>query len=86
MNRPAVHACPARVGLAFHDRADECAPGSGLLFGAYKYLRELTWVVGFLLFILTLAMGFSGQVMRFVQDAYGGLVTISHLICNIVTS
>lgn len=43
------------------------------LFGAYKYPRELTWVVGCILFILTLAMGFSGQVMRFDQDAYWGL-------------
>ena len=43
------------------------------LFGAYKYPRELTWVSGVSLLIATLAMAFTGQVMRFDQDAYWGL-------------
>ena len=43
------------------------------LFGAYKYPRELTWIVGVLLLLLTLGMAFTGQVMRFDQDAYWGL-------------
>src|SRR6266704_2219492 len=43
------------------------------LFGAYKYPRELTWVVGVLLLLVTLAMAFTGQVLRFDQDAYWGL-------------
>src|ERR1700752_1130492 len=43
------------------------------LFGAYKFPRELTWIVGVLLLLLTLGMGFSGQVLRFDQDAYWGL-------------
>jgi ubiquinol-cytochrome c reductase cytochrome b subunit len=43
------------------------------LFGAYKFPRELTWIVGVLLLIATLAMAFSGQVLRFDQDAYWGL-------------
>jgi ubiquinol-cytochrome c reductase cytochrome b subunit len=43
------------------------------LFGAFKYPRELTWMVGVLLLVLTLAMAFSGQVLRFDQDAYWGL-------------
>lgn len=43
------------------------------LFGAYKYPRELTWVVGVILFVLTLAMGYSGQVLRWDADAYWGV-------------
>jgi ubiquinol-cytochrome c reductase cytochrome b subunit len=43
------------------------------MFGAYKYPRELTWMAGCFLFLLTLGMAFTGQVMRFDQDAYWGL-------------
>jgi ubiquinol-cytochrome c reductase cytochrome b subunit len=43
------------------------------LFGAYKFPRELTWIVGVLLLLLTLGMAFTGQVLRFDQDAYWGL-------------
>jgi ubiquinol-cytochrome c reductase cytochrome b subunit len=43
------------------------------LFGAYKFPRELTWLVGILLLLLTLGMAFTGQVLRFDQDAYWGL-------------
>jgi len=43
------------------------------LFGAYKYPRELTWVVGVFLLLVTLGMAFTGQVLRFDQDAYWGL-------------
>ena len=43
------------------------------LFGAYKYPRELTWVSGCVLFLCTLGMAFTGQILRFDQDAYWGL-------------
>jgi ubiquinol-cytochrome c reductase cytochrome b subunit len=43
------------------------------LFGAYKFPRELTWIAGVFLLLLTLGMAFTGQVMRFDQDAYWGL-------------
>jgi ubiquinol-cytochrome c reductase cytochrome b subunit len=43
------------------------------LFGAYKFPRELTWMVGVFLLLMTLGMAFTGQVMRFDQDAYWGI-------------
>ena len=43
------------------------------LFGAYKFPRELTWILGVLLLLLTLGMAFTGQVLRFDQDAYWGI-------------
>src|SRR3984885_15312260 len=43
------------------------------LFGAYKFPRELTWIVGVFLLLATLGMAFTGQVLRFDQDAYWGL-------------
>src|SRR6185503_4165413 len=43
------------------------------MFGAYKFPRELTWIIGVFLLLLTLGMAFTGQVLRFDQDAYWGL-------------
>jgi ubiquinol-cytochrome c reductase cytochrome b subunit len=43
------------------------------VFGAYKFPRELTWVLGVFLLLMTLGMAFTGQVLRFDQDAYWGL-------------
>jgi ubiquinol-cytochrome c reductase cytochrome b subunit len=47
--------------------------GQVFLFGAYKYPRELTWIVGVFLLLVTVGMAFTGQVLRFDQDAYWGL-------------
>jgi ubiquinol-cytochrome c reductase cytochrome b subunit/menaquinol-cytochrome c reductase cytochrome b subunit len=39
-------------------------------FGAYKYPRELNWVIGVTLLILTLIMSFTGYLLPFDQRSY----------------
>src|SRR3954452_24713826 len=43
------------------------------LCGAYKFPREFTWILGIFMLLMTLGMAFTGQVLRFDQDAYWGL-------------
>jgi menaquinol-cytochrome c reductase cytochrome b subunit len=40
------------------------------LFGAYKYPRELNWMIGAVLLILTMAMSFTGYLLPFDQRSY----------------
>jgi menaquinol-cytochrome c reductase cytochrome b subunit len=40
------------------------------LFGAYKYPRELNWVIGVVLLVLTLVMAFTGYLLPFDQRSY----------------
>jgi quinol-cytochrome oxidoreductase complex cytochrome b subunit len=39
-------------------------------FGAYKYPRELNWIIGVALLILTMAMSFTGYLLPFDQRSY----------------
>ncbi|MFN8131810.1 MAG: cytochrome b N-terminal domain-containing protein [Solirubrobacteraceae bacterium] len=39
-------------------------------FGAYKYPRELNWVIGVVLLILTMTMSFTGYLLPFDQRSY----------------
>src|SRR6476619_6352918 len=40
------------------------------VFGAYKYPRELNWVIGVVLLILTFAMGLTGYLLPFDQRSF----------------
>ncbi|GAC1492318.1 MAG: cytochrome b N-terminal domain-containing protein [Solirubrobacteraceae bacterium] len=44
--------------------------GRTFLFGAYKYPRELNWVIGVVLLILTMVMSFTGYLLPFDQRSY----------------
>jgi ubiquinol-cytochrome c reductase cytochrome b subunit len=73
------------VSLGWFLRALHYYAGSGMvvlllvhmtqvfLHGAYKYPRELTWVLGVFLLLCTMGMFFTGQVLRWDPDAYWGL-------------
>ncbi len=44
--------------------------GRTFLFGAYKYPREMTWITGAIIFILVMAMSFTGYLLVFDERAY----------------
>ena len=44
--------------------------GRVFFFGAYKYPRELNWIIGVVLLILTMTMSFTGYLLPFDQRSY----------------
>jgi len=48
--------------------------GRVFLFGAYKYPRELNWVVGVLLLVMGMMEGFTGYLLPWDQTAYWATV------------
>jgi ubiquinol-cytochrome c reductase cytochrome b subunit len=47
--------------------------------GAYKYPRELSWVVGVFLFLLVMLFGFTGYLLPWDQKAYWATVIGTHI-------
>ena len=48
--------------------------GRVFLFGAYKYPRELNWLLGVLLLVLAMLEGFTGYLLPWDQTAYWATV------------
>jgi menaquinol-cytochrome c reductase cytochrome b subunit len=48
--------------------------GRTFFFGAYKYPRELNWVIGVILLVLTLMMGLTGYLLPFDQRSFWATV------------
>jgi menaquinol-cytochrome c reductase cytochrome b subunit len=44
--------------------------GRVFFFGAYKYPREINWIIGSVLLILTMVMSFTGYLLPFDQRSY----------------
>ena len=47
--------------------------------GAYKYPRELSWVIGVVLFLLIMLFGFTGYLLPWDQKAYWATVVGTHI-------
>ena len=48
--------------------------GRVFLFGAYKYPRELNWLIGVILLVLAMTEGFTGYLLPWDQTAYWATV------------
>ena len=56
--------------------------GRVFLFGAYKYPRELNWLVGVIILTLALAEGFTGYLLPWDQTAYWATVVGININAN----
>jgi quinol-cytochrome oxidoreductase complex cytochrome b subunit len=53
------------------------------VLGAYKNPRELNWVAGSLLFVLTLGFGFTGYLLPWDQKAYWATVVGTNMLGSV---
>jgi menaquinol-cytochrome c reductase cytochrome b subunit len=51
-------------------------------FGAYKYPRELNWVIGVALLILTFVMSLTGYLLPFDQRAYWATIVANNITAS----
>src|SRR5918997_5317428 len=56
--------------------------GRTFFFGAYKYPRELNWVVGVVLVILTFVMGLTGYLLPFDQRSYWATIVANNITAS----
>jgi quinol-cytochrome oxidoreductase complex cytochrome b subunit len=48
-------------------------------FGAYKYPREINWVIGVVLLILTMVMGLTGYLLPFDQRSFWATIVATNI-------
>jgi quinol-cytochrome oxidoreductase complex cytochrome b subunit len=53
--------------------------GRTFFFGAYKYPRELTWVIGVVLLVLTMVMSLTGYLLPFDQRSYWATIVAANI-------
>jgi len=56
--------------------------GRTFFFGAYKYPRELNWVIGVVLLILTLVMGLTGYLLPFDNRSYWATIVAMNITAS----
>lgn len=56
--------------------------GRTFFFGAYKYPRELNWVIGVVLLILTTVMGLTGYLLPFDQRSLWATVVANNITAS----
>ncbi len=56
--------------------------GRVFIFGSYKYPRELTWVTGAILLIMTMFMGLTGYLLVWDQKAYWATVVAVNITAS----
>ena len=57
--------------------------GRGLYYGSYRAPRTLTWVIGTIILVLMMAIGFLGYVLPYGQMSLWGATVITNLISAI---
>ncbi len=53
--------------------------GRTFFFGAYKYPREINWVIGVVLLILTMVMGLTGYLLPFDQRSFWATIVANNI-------
>jgi menaquinol-cytochrome c reductase cytochrome b subunit len=56
--------------------------GRVFFFGAYKYPREMNWIIGFVLLVLTFVMALTGYLLPFDQRSYWATIVAANITAS----